>query len=156
MWAEVSGHLMICATNAKIRAMRHGDYKRLLSSDKLHSVTNYQLYKGLWSSLNDLNMFELAYTLDEQRAKYAHHQLFTFVDNHDVTRAASVLKNPAHLRLLYALLFAVPGIPCLYYGSEWGATGVKQRGASDEALRPAFDAPSTNALSGFIAHLSGE
>ncbi len=63
-----------------------------------------------------------------------------FVDNHDVTRIASILTNPAHLPLTYGLLFGMPGIPCIYYGSEWGESGVKAPD-NDYALRPCFDAP---------------
>ena len=49
-----------------------------------------------------------------------------FADNHDVTRVASILTDKNQLTPLYGLLFAMPGMPCLYYGSEWGATGRKE------------------------------
>jgi cyclomaltodextrinase / maltogenic alpha-amylase / neopullulanase len=117
--------------------MIHGDYRRLVNPGMLHSVTNYELYKSLWSSLNDKNLFELAHTLKRQFATggiYQDQRLYSFVDNHDVTRAASILKNHEHLQLLYMLLFTVPGVPSVYYGSEWAFTGVKTN--QDFALRP--------------------
>lgn len=130
--------------------MLHGDYKHLVQTGMLHSATNYECYKGLYSSFNSHNMFEIAYSLNRQFGPedwtlYKGLPLFNFVDNHDVTRAASILQNPAHLPLLYGLLFGMPGIPCIYYGSEWGAKGEKQPG-SDDALRPAFDNPQENEL----------
>lgn len=130
--------------------MLHGDYGRLMADGLLHSVTNYQAYKGLWSSFNSLNFFEIHSTLENEFVwRFPGKYPFNFVDNHDVERAASILTNPAHLPLLYALLFAMPGIPCVYYGSEWGAEGHKRDG--DAALRPAFEHPRHNGLTEFIA-----
>ncbi len=128
----------------------HGDYRTWMNPEMLHSVTNYQLYKGLWSSFNSMNLFEVNSTLENHFIhQYPGSHTLNFVDNHDVTRAADILQNPAHLPLLYALLFAVPGIPCIYYGSEWGATGKKEQG--DDALRPCFAAPQKTELTRFIA-----
>ncbi len=118
----------------------HGDYREWARPGRLDSVTNYELYKGLWSCLNDANFFEIAWSLNRQSGHdgmYRHLDLYTFVDNHDVNRAASVLKNAAHLPVLYTLLFASPGIPSIYYGSEWGLRGEKRDG-SDALLRPAI------------------
>lgn len=130
--------------------MLSGDYSRLMNGDMLHSVTNYQAYKGLWSSFNDMNLFEINSTLEEQfNRRYVGSHPLNFVDNHDVTRVASLLTNPAHLKLIYALMFAMPGIPCVYYGSEWGAKGKKEDG--DNALRPFFEEPEENGLTKFIA-----
>lgn len=108
--------------------MLHGDYRRLVCDGMLHSATNYECYKGLHSSLNSDNLFEIGHSLQRQFGPepwtvYKGLHLFNFADNHDVTRAASILRNPAQLPLLYALLFAMPGIPCVYYGSEWGPRG---------------------------------
>jgi glycosidase len=109
---------------------------------RLQSVTNYELYKGLWSSFNDKNFFEIAWTLRRQFGDiglYRESVLYNFADNHDVNRVASFVKNKVHLFPLYALLFTVPGIPSLYYGSEFGVLG--ERGHdSDRALRPSWDA----------------
>ncbi len=119
----------------------HGDYRHWANPHTLDSVTNYESYKGLYSSLVDANYFEIAYTLNRQfgdPGMYRHLQLYNFVDNHDVDRAASKLSHPAHLYPLYILLLTMPGIPSVYYGSEWGLGGVKQ-GWSDAPLRPALD-----------------
>ena len=77
----------------------------------------------------------------------------SFVDNHDVSRIASILNNKKHLPLIYALLFGMPGIPCIYYGSEWGAEGLKENG-SDDNLRPSFDEPISNELTEWIENLA--
>ena len=78
--------------------------------------------------------------------------LMTFVDNHDVSRVSSILSNEKHLPLIYALAFGMPGIPCVYYGSEWGAKGNKSDG--DPALRACFEEPLENELTEFIGKLS--
>ena len=134
-----------------------GDYKTVMGADKLHSATNYECYKGLFSSFNSMNMFEINHSLMRQFGSdpwclYRGYHLLSFVDNHDVTRVASVLTDPKHLPLIYALAFGMPGIPCIYYGSEWGVEGKKSEG--DPALRPRIAEPSWNALTDFIAKLS--
>lgn len=120
----------------------HGDYRQWVSPEMLDSVTNYECYKGLYSSHNDRNYFEIAYSLNRQFGPdgiYRGLPLYTFADNHDVNRVATTLHNPQHLAPLYALLFTMPGVPSLYYGSEWGLGG--QKGHDDWPLRPALPQP---------------
>ncbi len=136
----------------------HGDYNRWVGDGLLHSCTNYECYKGLYSSLNSMNLFEIVHSLKRQFGPenwtlYKGKHLLCFADNHDVTRAASILTNPKHLPLIYGLLFGMPGIPCLYYGSEWGALGEKTRG-SDDDLRPSFEQPEWNDLTDQIAAMA--
>ncbi|MDL2250346.1 maltodextrin glucosidase [Lachnospiraceae bacterium OttesenSCG-928-J05] len=135
-----------------------GDYNLIVNEGMLQSCTNYECYKGIHSSFNSLNMFEISYSLNRQFGKedwclYRGKHLMNFVDNHDVSRIASLLKTKEHLPLAYALLFTMPGIPCLYYGSEWGATGVKEEGKADYDLRPHFDKPHPNELTELIKKL---
>lgn len=138
--------------------MLHGDYNQLVNDQMLHSVTNYECYKGLYSSFNSMNLFEIASSLGRQFGPenwtlYRGKHLFNFVDNHDVSRIASVLQDKAHLPLIYGLLLAMPGIPCLYYGSEWGAQGSKQRG-DDSSLRPSFDKAERTELTETISKMA--
>lgn len=135
----------------------HGDYNQMVNDSMLHSATNYECYKGLFSSFNSMNMFEINHSLmrqfgPENWTLYKGKHLLSFVDNHDVTRIASNLTNEKHLPLIYALCFGMPGIPCVYYGSEWGAKAHKSEG--DPALRASFDAPEWNELTAFIARLA--
>jgi glycosidase len=118
-----------------------GDYRNWAREGRLDSVTNYELYKGLWSSFNDHNFYELAWTLNRQfgaEGMYRGLGLYNFADNHDVNRIASTLKNRAHLPLLYGLLFTLPGVPSIYYGSEYGVEGARTEW-SDRELRPRWD-----------------
>ena len=135
----------------------HGDYNQIMNDSMLHSVTNYECYKGLHSSFNSMNMFEINHSLlrqfgPEQWTLYKGRHLLSFVDNHDVTRVASILNNPAHLPLIYAVAFGMPGIPCVYYGSEWGVTGRKEDG--DPGLRLSYDEPVFNDLAEWISKLA--
>ncbi|MCI9464063.1 MAG: cyclomaltodextrinase [Lachnospiraceae bacterium] len=135
----------------------HGDYNQWMNDAMLHSVTNYECYKGLFSSFNSMNMFEIVHSLlrqfgPENWTLYRGKHLLSFVDNHDVTRVASVLTNEKHLPLIYALSFGMPGIPCVYYGSEWGAKAQKSEG--DPALRACFEKPAWNELCDFIGRLA--
>lgn len=134
--------------------MIHGDYNRLIADDMCHSATNYECYKGMHSAFNSYNLFEIVHSLlrqfgPEQWTLYKGKHLLSFVDNHDVSRIATVLNNPAHLPLIYGMMFGMPGIPTIYYGSEWGVTGDKGQG--DPALRPCFEAPEWNELTDKIA-----
>lgn len=143
---------------ALIGEVLFGDYNLIVNDEMLHSCTNYECYKGLYSSFNDMNLFEIAHSLNrqfgpEQWCIYRGKHLMTFADNHDVTRLASILKNPAHLPLVYGILFGMPGIPCIYYGSEWGEEGMKAPD-NDFALRPCFDAPKPNSLTEFLKNLT--
>lgn len=140
-----------------IGEMIHGDYNRITADGLLHSVTNYECYKGLYSAFNSMNLFEIAHSLGRQFGPepwtlYRGKHLMNFADNHDVTRIASILNDEKQIYPLYGVLFAMPGIPCLYYGSEWGAKGEKHEG--DNALRPCFDAPIENELTAFIEKLA--
>ena len=137
--------------------MLHGDYNRLMNDSMLHSATNYECYKGLFSCFNSMNMFEIIHSLlrqfgPENWTLYRGKHLLCFVDNHDVSRIASNLTNEQHLPLIYALCFGMPGIPCVYYGSEWGAKANKSEG--DPALRACFDAPVENDLTVWISKLA--
>ena len=135
----------------------HGDYNQWMNDSMLHSVTNSEFYKGLYSSFNSMNMFEINHSLLRQFGPdnwtlYKGKHLLSFVDNHDVTRVASILSNENHLPLIYALAFGMPGIPCVYYGSEWGAKAKKEDG--DPALRACFEKPEWNDLTTFISRLA--
>ena len=135
----------------------HGDYNQWMNDSMLHSVTNYECYKGLHSSFNSMNMFEINHSLlrqfgPENWTLYRGKHLLSFVDNHDVTRVASILSNEKHLPLIYGLLFGMPGIPCVYYGSEWGAKARKEEG--DPALRACFEEPEWNELCDTISKLA--
>ena len=135
----------------------HGDYNQFVGDGLLHSCTNYECYKGLYSSFNSMNMFEIAHSLHRQFGSdqwciYRGKHLMTFVDNHDVTRLASILTNKKHIPLAYGLLMGMPGIPCLYYGSEWAEQGEKAPD-NDYALRPCFEEPKPNELTEFIKKL---
>jgi len=117
-----------------------GDYRRWVQPGRLHSVTNYEAYKALYSAHNDGNYFELSHSLERQFGPgglYKGVPLYNFADNHDVNRIASTLKSPAHLFPLHILLFSMPGVPSIYYGSEFGLPGVKAD--TDWPLRPDLD-----------------
>lgn len=117
----------------------HGNYSRWANEGTLHSVTNYMLHKALYSAHNDHNYFEIAHTI-----KYVNDmvgdklRLYTFVDNHDVERIYTKLKNKAHFVPVHIMLYTLPGIPSIYYGSEFGIEGKKEQG-SDDSLRPALN-----------------
>lgn len=117
----------------------HGDYGKWANDEVLHAVTNYELHKGLYSGHNDHNYFEIAHTVkrefDENGGIYKGRTLYSFVDNHDVDRIMSKLSNKDHIDPVYTLLYTLPGIPSVYYGSEWGVEG-KKEGGNDDPLRP--------------------
>lgn len=134
----------------------HGDYNQWVNEDMLDSCTNYECYKGLYSSFNTKNLFEICHSYNRQFGKepwclYTNKHLFNFVDNHDVVRVASILENKKHLPLIYTMLFTMPGIPCIYYGSEWGIEGKKNWNDTD--LRPEVHMLECNDLTKYIEKL---
>lgn len=127
----------------------HGDYNTWVNPDMLDSCTNYECYKGIYSSFNSVNFFEILYSFNRQFGSepwclYTGKKLLSFVDNHDVNRIASTIEKKELLPAVYAMLFTMPGIPCIYYGSEWGMEGVKN--ANDTAIRPSVEKLESNAL----------
>lgn len=116
----------------------HGDYGRWANGDMLHSVTNYELHKGLFSGHNDHNYFEIAHTVQRLQGICGNVKLYTFVDNHDVARIYNKLNNKAHMYPVWLLLYGLPGIPSIYYGSEFAIDGAKEK-YSDDSLRPCLE-----------------
>ena len=114
----------------------HGDYSRWVNGDTLHSVTNYALHKALYSGHNDHNYFEIAHTV-KYLLNMGKLDLYNFVDNHDVERIYTKLSNKAHMAPVHILLYTLPGIPSIYYGSEFAIEGKKEK-FSDDSLRPAL------------------
>lgn len=132
----------------------HGDYNRWCNDQMTDSVTNYECYKGVHSSINCANMHEIAYSLNRQFGRehwclYTGKSLYNFVDNHDVSRIASILNDKELLPCAYSLMFSMPGIPSVYYGSELEFAGDKKDG--DDRLRPALTAADVEAYGGSLA-----
>ncbi len=134
----------------------YGDYARLLMPQMCHSVTNYEAYQALHSGANQGNMAEIASALNRQFHKqngvYCGQMLYNFLDNHDVSRIASVVREKQKLFPLYTLLFTIPGIPSVYYGSEWGVIGERSKG--DEQVRNCLFLQDDNFLTKHIRRLA--
>ncbi len=134
----------------------HGDYNRWANSETLDSVTNYECYKGLYSSHNDHNYFEIAHSLNRQFSYggiYQNIYTYNFVDNHDVNRIASELHDKNHLYNIHTMMYTMPGVPSIYYGSEFGIEGRRTKG-SDYELRPCLDLDNVpNADYGLYSHI---
>ena len=132
----------------------HGDYGRWVNLEMLHSVTNYELHKSIYSGFNDHNFFEIAHNV--RRLEAIGRQLYTFLDNHDEDRIASKLKVKEHLYPVYTCLMTLPGIPSIYYGGEWATEG-RRTSTCDDDLRPCILAqkiPELNCkLTDFISKL---
>lgn len=114
----------------------HGDYAAIAAAGTLDSITQYELWKGVWSSLKDRNLWELAHALERHDAFSRSLVTQTFVGNHDVDRIASVV-GEAGAVLALAVVLTVPGMPSIYYGDEQGFTGLRGEGfAADDSVRP--------------------
>jgi len=125
----------------------HGDYNIYVNEEMLDAVTNYECWKGIYSSHNDHNYFEINYAMKRQWGQgglYSGKYLYNFVDNHDVNRIATLLKDKENIFPTYTLLFTMPGIPSIYYGSEFGIEGDKNAGDGDYALRPELELEKLN------------
>ena len=140
----------------------HGDYSKWVNEGTLHSVTNYQLHKALYSGHNDHNYFEIAHTVKRLYEMGGNKpdglKLYNFTDNHDVERIYTKLNNKAHFAPVHILEYTLPGVPSIYYGSEFGIEGRKEQ-FSDASLRPALnledykDAVTNNSFTRLLAAL---
>ena len=118
----------------------HGDYAGFTAAAGVDTVTQYELWKAVWSSIKDRNLFELDWALQRHNAFLSSFTPNTFIGNHDVTRIASAVGPDGAVTAL-AVLMTVGGIPSIYSGDEQGFTGVKEeRAGGDDAVRPAFPA----------------
>ena len=141
-WRDVNGRVRRDYPDALLLGeVIHGDYRAVVRDGALDTVTQYELWKAIWSSLNDRNFFELAWALDRHNGFAASFTPATFVGNHDVTRLASKLDNPGHLAHALAIFLTVAGMPFVYAGDEQAFHGVKYDGAGGDAeIRPPFPA----------------
>ncbi|MGI3782178.1 MAG: alpha-amylase family glycosyl hydrolase, partial [Janthinobacterium lividum] len=121
--------------------MIHGDYVSYVEQSGIDSVTQYELWKAVWSSLDTVNLHELEWTLGRHADFVEHFVPMTFLGNHDTTRVASQIHDERHWPHAVALLGFLPGVPCVYYGDEFGLEAVKEdRPDGDDAVRPALPA----------------
>jgi glycosidase len=120
----------------------HGDYSGFVAESTVDSVTQYELWKAIWSSLNDGNFHELDWALQRHNGFLDTFSPLTFVGNHDVTRIASKLNRPECVGHALVVLFTTGGVPCIYAGDEFGYLGIKEdRAGGDDAVRPEFYSP---------------
>lgn len=142
-WAQVLPRVRADHPEAWFVAeMIHGDYPAFVQGSTVDSVTQYELWKAIWSSLNDGNFHELDWALQRHNTFQDTFAPLTFVGNHDVTRIASKLENPEHLGHALVVLFTTGGVPSVYAGDELGYRGIKEdRPGGDDAVRPEFGLP---------------
>ena len=118
----------------------HGDYASIVRASGMDSVTQYELWKGIWSSIESRNFFELDHALGRHNEFSDAFTPMTFVGNHDVTRIASRVGQDGAV-LATAILATIGGIPLIYYGDELASRGVKEeRFGGDDDIRPVFPA----------------
>ena len=120
----------------------HGDYAAVVREAGFDSVTQYELWKAIWSGLNDANFYELDWAMRRHNDFVESFAPLTFIGNHDVTRIASQLQRPEHLAHALVILMTIGGIPSIYAGDEFGFHGIKEeRVGGDDAVRPEFGSP---------------
>jgi cyclomaltodextrinase / maltogenic alpha-amylase / neopullulanase len=139
-WAEVVPRVRARHPRAYlVGEVIHGDYPEFVAASGLDSVTQYELWKAIWSGLNDHNLFELGHALGRHNGFLETFAPLTFVGNHDVTRLASRLEDDRHLAHALAVLLTVGGTPAIYYGDEQAFRGIKEeRAGGDDEIRPGF------------------
>lgn len=133
----------------------HGDATRIVMESTMDSLTQYELWQGVWHAIADRNLFELKHALERHDALLATFVPQTFVGNHDVTRIASAIGAELVPHAL-AVQYGIAGIPSVYAGDEYGYAGVKeQRMGGDDAVRPEFPPtpPANDTLAPAAAHI---
>jgi len=150
-WSKVLPRIRTAHPDAYlIGEVIHGDYRSIVRGHGLDAITQYELWKAVWSSINDGNFFELAWSLRRHNALLDTFVPLTFVGNHDVTRIASKLNDERHLAHALVVLFTVAGTPSVYYGDEQAFRGIKEnRVGGDDDIRPAFPEGGPGALASY-------
>ena len=145
-WAQVIPRVRLAHPQAWFVAeVIHGDYSAFVDGSGIDSVTQYELWKAIWSSLNDGNFHELDWAMQRHNGFLDRFAPWTFVGNHDVTRIASQLQHFEHLSHALVLQFTVGGVPAVYAGDEFAYRGIKEdRAGGDDAVRPEFHHPPTD------------
>ncbi|SDM03595.1 Glycosidase [Corynebacterium mycetoides] len=140
-WSDVLGRVRAEFPDALfLGEVIHGDYAEIAQAGTMDSVTQYELWKALWSSLHDVNFWELAHAIERHRDIAARVLPNIFVGNHDVDRIASKVGQDKAL-VATALMLTLPGMPSIYYGDEQGFEGLRTTGfEADDAVRPALPA----------------
>ena len=151
-WAEVLPRVRSEFADAWfVGEVIHGDYAGTVAASTFDSVTQYELWKAVWSSLNDGNFHELDHALTRHDEFLETFVPMTFLGNHDVTRIASQLDDERYVGHALALLLTIGGTPTVYAGDEWAYRGVKEeRFGGDDAVRPEF--PSSPDESEHLGH----
>ncbi len=146
-WREVIGRVKAeFPDTVFLGEVIHGDYAEIAANSDLDSITAYELWKGIWSSIHDTNFWELAHALERHDEFSRTVVLNTFVGNHDVDRIASLVGED-RAPLAAAVLFTVPGMPSVYYGDEQGFTGTRGEGFhADFPVRPPLPASPADLL----------
>jgi cyclomaltodextrinase len=141
-WAQVTARVRERHPDAYLMGeVIHGDYPAFVTASGVDAVTQYELWKATWSAIRDRNFHELVWTLGRHDAFLDAFVPYTFVGNHDVTRIADQVGDPALAGHALAVLATVGGTPAVYYGDEQAYRGVKEdRAGGDDAVRPPFPA----------------
>lgn len=151
MSAGLGGSLAIIG-----EVVNSSDFRKFVNEKKAHASTNYELYQVGYNSIKTNNLFELDYTLRRQfgiEGLFKHMTLANFLDNHNLSRIASLIQDKALLRLSWGLLFSLPGVPSIYYGSEWGFEALTTP-ETHWNVRVAFEKPEWNSLTDYIQKVS--
>lgn len=99
-----------------------------LRGDEFDAVMNYPLgqsIKDFWID-KSLTNEDFEYTINRCYTSYMQQTndvLFNLLDSHDTKRLRSDVKNLDEYFAQIAVLFAMPGSPCIYYGTEIAMEG---------------------------------
>jgi cyclomaltodextrinase len=139
-WAQVIPRVRAAHPDAYLMGeVIHGDYPAFVTGSGLDAVTQYELWKAIWSAILDRNLHELVWTLGRHDALLDTFVPYTFVGNHDVTRITSRVGDADLAVHALLVLMTVAGTPAVYAGDDLAFRGVKEdRAGGDDAVRPAF------------------
>jgi len=117
----------------------HNPYSKWIGPDLLDAGTGYQVYKSIYNSINENNLFELKAVLEQsfhpQWGQNRNITLMNFLGNHDTTRIRSILKDERYVIPAFLILYTLNGIPKIYYGDEFGLKGKIIPNKSDREVR---------------------
>jgi cyclomaltodextrinase len=129
-WAEFEFHVRSVNPQAYLLGEIWDGDPRWLSPGHFDGLMHYPLRTATISALNgEMTAADFAAALSvlQNRYPFEHTQaLFSLLGSHDTERIYTMLQeNSQKVRSAFAIQFALPGAPSVYYGDEIGLPGLK-------------------------------
>ena len=158
-WQEFRNRVKAINPEAYIVGEIWDEPSRWLQGDQFDGVMNYTFRKSVMQFLFDENPISVQEFCDRARAAFPEGRgdiPMNLLGSHDTTRLMSQPRaSLERIKLAYALLFFMPGAPCVYYGEELSMKGGKDPDCRRSVLWENLPEMQAKPLYAFIREMVG-